>query len=155
MQNQKNNILGLSVGTQLMGMALVKGSFLEDWQVKNFEGSWTNMKLRIIIQTIERYIKDHSVSFVALKVPELSRSSPAIEKLTDALLSLCEKINIQVNTYTIADLKNFCDVKNKEELMQYVLALYPELSKVFAKTQKVKKVYYVKIFEAVLATMVT
>lgn len=153
MQNQKDNILGLSVGTQLMGMALMKGRSLEDWQVKNFEGKWSNMKLRIIVQTVDRYIQDHSVRLVALKVPEECRSSSALEMLTDALIRLCESKNIPLNTFTITDLKMYCGAINKKELVQYILAIYPELSSVSAKSQKVKKVYYVKIFEAVLASM--
>ena len=155
MQNLKDNILGLSVGTQLMGLALMRGRSLEDWQVKNFEGKWSNMKLRIIVQTVGRYIQDHAVNFVALKVPEECRSSPSIEMLTDALIRLCESKNIPLYTFTITDLKTYCRAGNKKELIQYVLAIYPELSCVSAKSQKIKKVYYVKIFEAVLASMLS
>ena len=153
MQNLKNNILGISVGTQLMGLALKKDQSLEDWQVKNFEGVWSKTKLKIILQTVERYILDHSVKGAAMKVPENCRSSPAIEMLVKELICLCDRLNITVSIYTINDLKMFCGASNKSELMQFVLARHPELSHVFAKTQKVKKVYYVKIFEAVLSTM--
>lgn len=153
MQNQKDSFLGLSVGTQLLGIALKKGESLEDWQVKNFEGVWSKHKLRIISQTISRYIQDHSVKYVALKVPEDNRCSPAIEMLINELIRLCNDLKVEYSIYTITDLKIYCGARNKSELMQYVLAHHPELSQVFAKTKKVKKVYYVKIFEAVLATM--
>ncbi len=152
-QMERKNVLGLSVGTHKMGVALFKGNILKAWQVKNYDGVWSTMKLRAIVQTIERYIKDHSVAFVTLKVPEVSRTSPAIEMLTDGLIQLCKGKNVQVLTCTIMDLKTYCKAKNKNELIQYVLSRHPELYPVFAKSQNVKKVYYVKIFEAVLASM--
>lgn len=155
MPNQKNNILGISVGTQIMGLALKKGFVLEDWQVKNFEGVWSKRKLKIISFTVSKYIRDNRVQFVALKVPEANRSSSAVEVLVKELKRMCRDNNIEMWTCTIKELKLFCGAKNKAELMQYVLAKQPELSQVFAKTQKVKKVYYVKIFEAVLATMLS
>lgn len=153
MQNQKDNVLGISVGTQLLGMALKKGESLEEWQVKNFEGAWSKHKLRIICFCVSKYIQDHFVKTVILKVPESNRSSPAIEMLINGIKTLCRELNADVSIYTISDLKSYCEAQNKAELMQYVLAHHPELSQVFAKTKKVKKVYYVKIFEAVLATM--
>lgn len=150
---QKNNILGLSVGTQLMGLARINKRSLEDWQVKNFEGNWSKMKLKIILLFVERYIQEHGVTSVVLKIPEPCNSSSAIEMLTNSLIWLCESKNIRVHTCTIVDLKQLCGATNKSELIQYVIALYPELSHVFAKSQKVKKVYYARIFEAVLATL--
>jgi len=153
MQNQKNKYLGISVGTQLMGLALKNEVTLEDWQVKNFEGVWSRVKLRIITLSVLKYVKDNSVRSVALKVPDMKRSSPALELLVKELKRACIGINVEVMTYTIDELKLACGVKNKSEMMQKVLSNHPELSHVFAKTQKVKKVYYVKIFEAVMASM--
>lgn len=153
MPNQKNSILGISVGTQLMGLALKNGIALEDWQVKNFEGVWSKRKLKVISITVSRYIKDNNVQYVALKVPEDNKSSDAMKKLLKELKRVCMAQNVELWTCTINELKLCCGAKNKAELMQYVLARHPELSQVFAKTQKVKKVYYVKIFEAVMASM--
>lgn len=153
MQNQKNKFLGISVGTQLMGLALRNVSTLEDWQVKNFEGIWSKSKLRIINSIVIKYINENSVRSVAIKVPEPNRSSPALKELIKGLNKSCLDSGLEVITYTINELKLACGVKNKSEMMQMVLSIHPELSHVFAKTQKVKKVYYVKIFEAVVASM--
>lgn len=153
MPNQKNNILGISVGTQLMGLALKNGIALEDWQVKNFEGVWSKRKLKIISLTVSRYIKEKNVQYVALKVPEDNKSSEAMKTLLKELQRVCVGQNVELLTCTINELKLCCGANNKEELMKYVLARHPELSQVFVKTQKVKKVYYVKIFEAVMASM--
>lgn len=150
----KDIILGLSVGTQLMGLARLNGNALEDWQVKNFEGNWSKIKLKIILQTIERYMEEHRVTAVALKVPEACRSSNAVEEVTNGILWLCERKSVPVATYTINELKSLCNASNKAELMEYILNLYPELTHVFKQTQKVKRVYYVKIFEAVASTKV-
>lgn len=151
---QKDRNLGLSVGTQLMGLARLNGRNLEDWQVKNFEGKWSKIKLKIILQAIERYMVEFSVTHVYLKVPEACRSSVAIEELTKGIMRLCEDKRVPVTTYTIVELKRFCNAGNKAELMDYVLSLYPELTHVFKQSRKVKRVYYVKIFEAVASTQV-
>lgn len=145
--------LGLSVGTQLTGLALMKDRSLELWRVKNFESSWSKGKLQYIVQTIERYLEDYSVTSVMLKVPEPCRSSPALGMLTEAIIRLCERKGALVDTCTSADLKKYCGARNRKEMMHWVVLKYPELTHVFGKAKRVKKVYYVRIFEAVLATM--
>jgi hypothetical protein len=150
---RKETVLGLSVGTQLMGLSLVRNDTLVDWQVKNFEGKWTKIKLKIILLSIERYIKQNAVTVVKLKVPESCRSSPAVKQLTYELVRLCERENVPVGTCTIADLKLFYDVRNKRELMQTAVMQYPELTYMLTKANEVKRIYYAKMFEAVLATL--
>ncbi len=150
---ERKNILGLSIGTQLMGLAYVKDGVLHEWEVKNFDGKWSKMKLRIILLSIERYIDLNEIHAIGMKVPETSNSSSAVELLIKDVLKLCDRKNVPVKCCTITELKTRCGVTNREELIQYSLALFPELSKDFAKSRSVKKVYYVKTFEAVLVTL--
>lgn len=145
-------VLGLSLGTQLMGLAIVKGRQLQLWEVKNFEGKWSNHKLQCILRTVDRYMEDNQVSSVVLKIPESCRSSPALETLTEAIMKRCTQRGIQCHTCTSPELKTYCAVRNRRELMQYVVTRHPELTHVLKKAKQVRKVYYVRIFEAVLAT---
>lgn len=149
----KGTVLGLSVGTQLMGLAMVQKGSLEDWQVKTFSGKWDWIKLKAISLNIERYINRHGIASVILKVPEPCRSSPAIEQLTKSLVRVCEQKSVQVRLCTINDLKDICEANNKTELMKATLVHYPELTYLLDRAKKDKKIYYVKIFEAVLATL--
>ncbi len=149
----KDTVLGLSIGTQLMGLVLARGKLLEDWRMKNFEGTWSKVKLKFIVQFIERYMKRYGVTVLILKIPEPCRSSPAVEALTEALIRMCEREHIPVKTCTIADLKVFFQVQNKTELIQVARHHYSELSYLDSKKNDVQKIYYARIFEAALATM--
>lgn len=147
--------LGISLGTRLTGLALVTGRMLELWQVKNFDEKWSEKKLSHIVKTLERYLEDYLILSVTIKVSEPCRSSFALERLTEALMRLCERKGIKVDTCTTNDLKSFCASRNRREMMDYVTQLYPELDHVRGKASRIKKVYYVKIFEAVLSALIT
>lgn len=150
----EETVLALSVGTQFMGLALVCGHSLDDWKVKNFEGAWSKLKLKGIVNFVERYLKAHSIDRMVLKVPEPCRSSPAVESLTEALRWLCQEETIPVKTCTISDLKTAYNVKNKAELMSLVIAEFPELSYMQRRAQGNTRVYHDKMFEAVLSTRI-
>lgn len=150
---QKDTVLGLSVGTKLMGLAYVRNGILEDWQVKTFDGKWNRNKQKAIVRVVDRHIERYGIKKVILKVPGSCRSSPAVHALTQALICLCERKSIPVSTCTINRLKDMCEVNNKTELMQATLVHFPELTYLLAKTRETQKIYYVKIFEAVLATL--
>lgn len=145
--------LGLSLGTRLTGLALLTDRSLELWQVKNFEEKWSERKLVHIIKTIEEYLETYAIIFVNIKISEPCRSSIALEQLTEALIGLCQRKRIRVNTCTNPELKMYCNARNRRELMNYVANLYPELGHVRGKAGRVKKIYYVKIFEAVLSAL--
>ena len=145
--------LGLSLGTRLTGLVLMTGRSLELWKVKNFDQRWSEKKLSYIVKALEYYMDDYLIESVTIKIPEPCRSSFALERLTEALLRLCERKGIRADTCTTPDLKSYCHVRNRRELMDYVTRLYPELGHVRGKAGRVKKVYYVKIFEAVLAAL--
>ena len=147
--------LGISLGTRLTGLALMTGRSLELWQIKNFEERWSERKLASIVKTIDRYLEDYAIIAVTIKIPEPCRSSFAIVRLTEVLMRLCERKGIRANTCTTNDLKLYCNVRNRREMMTYATKLYPELGHVKEKADRVKKVYYVKIFEAVLSALIS
>ena len=148
-----NVTLGLSLGTQLTGLAILKDRELVVWQVKNFEGRWTHNKLQKILKTIEQYLSDYCITRVMIKLPEPCRRSDALELLSEAIIARLKTLNIPVDVLSISDLKNRCMAQNRSELMHHVVGLYPELSFALQKATKVKKVYHFKVFEAVLTAL--
>jgi hypothetical protein len=137
----------------MLGMILLVGDTLRDWQVKTFPGPWSDNKLRIIKLTIERYVMRHKVEIIALKLPEGIETSHAVRQLLTMITKLGKDRMVAVYTATVADLKAHAKVRNKKELMRYCLLYYPELGFAFKKAESVKRIYYVRIFEAVVAAM--
>jgi len=84
-------VLGISPGTRLTGLALLRDGELTDWRVKTFKGPWSESKLRDIVFALKTYIDDTGVSVVALKKPDVFRTSNGLERLISELKAFCQR----------------------------------------------------------------
>jgi len=153
MKSQGETILGISIGTNTVGLVLMRDKVLVDWQVKTFNGSWSRYKERIIVKSITRYIKIHSVTCIALKSPEASRSSIALKALIRSIQKFSAGNGIKLHSVGIKVIKRVTETKNKKELMKHVVWKYPELRMMLIRQEKTKNNYYIKLFEAMGAVM--
>lgn len=143
----RKTILGISLGTRMLGIARLEGTSLNDWRVKTVTGRLSKLKLRTIILFIERYCKDNQVTTIALKVPE--QSSRALNVLIKEITGFAKDEHIGLHLYTITELKRHYQKKNKLGVMEYVTEAYPEVKVIYQKQKKAKNPYYIKLFEAV------
>jgi len=146
-------ILGISPGTRSMGLAVMKAGELIDWRVKTFKGSWTSGKLKDILFVLMQYVETHNVKIIALKKPDVHRSSEGLDQLVSELTVWAKMNRIKVFSYSLHDMKkHFSKEKNfsKAEMIKRIALQYPELYAEYNKEQRNRKEYYVKMFEAII-----
>lgn len=152
MPNTKKTILGISPGTNTMGIALIKGNQLIDWRIKVFDKNWSHEKLDKIINVLHQIIIKHNVSVLAIKVVHPNRSSDGLNQLISAITSLSKSKEVTLFICSVWDVKTHClkDGKtNDEKVVEYVFQKYPELHREYQKEINSKNPYYVKGFEAI------
>ena len=150
---QTSNILGISLGTRTIGMAMTINGELVDWYIKAFKGKWSEQKKELILDTVDRMRERYTITSFAIKVPSVLENHDPLKKLYTEINLLAQAKAIKTDTYTIQTLKDFCgaDVSNKALLRKKVLQLFPELKNEFNKEMENKNAYYTKLFEAAFA----
>jgi Holliday junction resolvasome RuvABC endonuclease subunit len=149
-------ILGISPGTRSVGLAVMKAEELIEWRVKTFKGSWTHGKLKDILFVLTRYIEDHSVKVIALKKPDMQRSSSGLNQLVSELTVWAKMNRIKTLSFTLQEMKkHFSKEKpfSKAEMIRQVASKFPELFSEYNKEQKNKNPYYTKMIEAIALTL--
>lgn len=147
----QHSILGISLGSRSIGIAVMRNERLIDWQIKSFADAMNEQKLHIITGSIVRLIRDNDIASLVLKLPlslELHANLVALKK---HLLKTCASKGIAVTSYTLSDIKALVGegVCNKQELAACMVTQYPELRFVYMKEQHARNSYYLKLFEAV------
>jgi Holliday junction resolvasome RuvABC endonuclease subunit len=144
-------VLGISLGTRKVGLAIVNRRRLPFCASKTFQELWSQKKLQKITTLIERYINTYQISFIAIKIPTLAVPAPALTELQTAIEQLATEKGIAVHIYTIADIKKAHGLKirtNKKEFMQQTVERFPALKDRYEREIKNKISHYNKLFEA-------
>lgn len=143
-------ILGISLGTRCMGIALLRNDYLTDYRTKTFKETWSPIKLKRILRTLERIIIHEGVTELALKLPHPKRSSLLLTELQKGIRGLAESNEIGIQTFYIEDIKSlYQNQPNKMALAEYVCQKHPHLCTELRKEQEKSTGYYLKMFEAV------
>ena len=152
---QQKNVLGISLGTRAVGIAVIYDGELRDWYVKSFKGKWSEEKKELILDAIDRMLERYDIEMFAIKVPSLIERHTTVLELHRDINFLAQQKGIITNTVTIDDLKSFCGktVTNKNGMQVAALAMFPELQHEYSRASKGLNGYYVKLFEAVLAAV--
>ena len=153
MRSQNETILGISIGTNTVGLTLIKKKELSDWSIKTYNGQWSRYKEQVIVNSIIKYIERNEVCTVAFKSPEDCRSSEAVKGLSKAIHRYCLRRKIGFHTISINIIKRVTGCKNKHELMKFIAEKYPEMRSKVRRQEKSKNHYYFKLFEALGAAM--
>ena len=144
-------ILGLSLNSRTIGMAVVSGGTLIDYKIKLLKERWSNQKLERIISCINLYIQEYAVEKVSLLLPHRHYTNPETKILLEKIKGHCRKAKLPICYYKAKDLHTLHEHTRakKKALMQALSTLYPELSLAQKKELANKKRYYCKLFEAV------
>lgn len=145
------NILGISTGTRIIGIAMMRNSELIDYRVKCFKERWTKEKQSCIVTYIEKVIEYYGIAMVAVKSLDPTRSSRQLEHLTDQIKQAAERKRVMVHSYANVTVKLGLGIKDtsKAGLIAHIAELYPELRRTYLKEINNRHRYYEKMFEAV------
>lgn len=145
------SILGISLGTRTNGIAIINGKELEVAHVHAFNERWSKVKLAAIMAVYDRYVREHAVRSIVVKIPKSSHLSLAIKQLIRAIDAYIKKQGCLVEYTTITKIKaKEPGVKNKRELWNLVVERYPMLIHEMRREVKNRQPYYTKLFEAVI-----
>ena len=145
-------VLGLSVNTRMLGLAVISGNLLVDYQIKLRKEPWTPRKRELILTSLQPWCTSYSINSVALSIPYEKQTSTNHKELLESIKKHFCKRKITLCAYPPKTLHSFCDeggTKTKKEMMRKVVEKYPELIHCFRKEMGNKNKYYVKLFEAV------
>ena len=153
---QKSRVLGVSIGTQRIGLAIVEQYFVFDCWVQFFRGKWSKLKQRAILKNISEKVVDYNVTAIAVKLPPNYCLTNSLNSLLHGIDEIAKKHSIVVHVYTLTELKRKCEIIDsgtKNELKTFLIAKY-NLLHLYNKSTKSKVDHYIKIFEAVGAAHV-
>jgi hypothetical protein len=145
--------LGISAGTNMIGVVVAIDGDLVQWRTLVFTGKWSKVKLTSIIFSLNRLLSTYPVTQVAVKIPDAIPKSKGYNQLLGSLNILCRRKKIQIDYFTLSELKDFyCPGReiSKEMLVEYIVHGSPGLIHLQRK-KKTCQLYYMKIFEALAA----
>lgn len=142
-------MIGISLGTRIIGIAIWKHGTLEDWGTKIFTGPWSARKMVHILNILETYIKNYNVSCITIKRPDSPQTSEGLEELINGIKALATRLKLAFRQYSLKDLKNYCNgAKTKEDILSYILCHYPQVGMNMHVT-KMNFNYHMRCIEAV------
>ena len=144
-------ILGISLGTKLTGVAIIRDAELIDYRVKAFKQRWSKGKQQHILMSIGKLLEYYNVTHVSVKTPDPLRSSKQLNQLTKKLELFLQRRNVVVHMYSIVTAKLGMGIKaqNKNDFMYQIAERYSELRKKYLKEINNRHSYNEKMFEAI------
>lgn len=156
MSRESSPILAVSLGTRLLGIAVIKDDRLLHWQVRKFKGAWSSKRSEQILAFIAQFVRRHEICAIAVKVPTRGNLSTGLIDLIAELGMYASIANLHIQALRIQELKEFFEKKslNKKQMMHSVCERFPFLERTYHKELANKKAYHVRMFEAVLSGIV-
>lgn len=147
------NMLGISIGTRSVGIAVFRKGHLVEWQVKSFKGKMNEQKPYMISGAILKLVREYDCKEVVIRMPNKAHNYENVILLKKHLSKSLTNRRIPIYWYSLSDIKEGLDISicNKQELLDWTANNYTQLRLVYAKEKKNKNSYYVKLFEAVAA----
>src|SRR4051812_31698364 len=114
---KENVILGISLGTRRLGMAIGTHKELIDWQIKVFPQTYSKKKVKKIWRTIENTIARYQVTTIGMKLPPQYSHSPGLAYYLTYITEQALKKDIPLVFYDIQTLENhYLNAKRKNKL---------------------------------------
>lgn len=147
---KQEGVLGISLGTRTVGMALFLDGGLADWRIKTFWKPWSEDKQAAIIRTILDIANIHGVTKLIMKSP-VHGVPGNIYKLCIALEEAARVAGIRCHVISIHDLKRrYSDeyLTHSSVFFNRLLQEYPQLEAICTDKQE-RSAYHAKLFEAI------
>lgn len=123
-------VLGVSLGTQNVGIAVITDNRLTDCRIKRFPEKWSKKKILLIVSALREIAAQHHVSVISLKIIHPSLAGKNINRLTGAISAMAEEGRFELETYMIDEIESricFGERQNTSTLIEKLLCQYPEL----------------------------
>lgn len=144
-------ILGISLSTRIVGMAILENTSLVEYQVKLFKEGWSLEKLERIIACLFTFANEYAVTRIACLTPYRHHQTPETMQVLQKLKQACRQKNLTITYYPAKALCRLSESSRakKKALMHGLCLLYPELTIAEKRELRNRKRYYAKLFEAV------
>jgi Holliday junction resolvasome RuvABC endonuclease subunit len=145
-------VLGISPGTRVLGLAVIRDGELAEWRVKGFKETWSSEKHRNILSTIHKLCEYHGVRILSVKKIDPLRSSPQLDRLIRNLIKQAKRHGIKVIQYSLSDLDyNLRTGKKqtKDNISAQVAEKHQEVRNEYLRERNNRREYYTKMFEAI------
>src|SRR5436189_2392697 len=97
----EGSVLGVSLGTRIAGIAVMRNRELITYKVKTFKGPWSKKKQNEILMLFDKLYEHYDIQYLALKLVSHLHSSKALDKLTKSLIERAKKKEIKINIYPL------------------------------------------------------
>lgn len=145
----EGSVIGVSLGTRIAGIAVMKRRELLVYKVKTFKGKWSKKKQNEILKLFNKLYDHYDVKCLAVKIVSPLHSSDPVDELTSCLIARAKDRRIKVITYPLHEIKKSLGLNKKHNLSEYVAGKYIELRKEYEQEQNSFNPYYTKMFEAI------
>lgn len=145
-------IIGINPGTRHLGIAVFDGPELMDWRIKVLKGKWSREKMKRTVGIISEFIERYEPSVLAIKKLHPSRRSQNLTRLVARIKQFSIRKSLKVCQYSIKEIERFFIEGrrlNKQNLIEAIVKLYPEVHHDLKKERSHKNMYYIRAFEAV------
>lgn len=155
MHRDDSPVLGVSLGTRILGIAIIKGNELRLWQTKRWKKKWSPEKLRALLEYLDALIRQYGITAIGVKVPPRGHYSHGLLALVSELAKAVATYRLPMKTYRIQELKKMCAQRslNRDGMMRCIIRRFDFLQSHYLKEQSSKHSYHVKMFEAILAAL--
>lgn len=144
--------IGISLGTNVMGIAVLQGKNLMYWQTKTIKGIWNEKKLHKCISSIDRVFRKFDIQHCGIKIIHPSQVSNGYMNLLEAIEKVFMLEDIPVQKLDMNDLREHCEINEKcpkDFMAEYLRNLYPEFNR-----EQYLNSYYYKVQEAIITALV-
>lgn len=149
--------LAINFGTRYLGIAVLRGSILADWAVKNVSGQYSEAKQQKLERLVFRLINGHNPDVLVLKKLHPSLVSGNLCCLNGQIEKFADANHIPLKQYSIRDMEAFYSSDsriNKGKLAEFVCRNHPVLRRDLDRERNILNPYHIRMFEAVaLATL--
>jgi len=154
---KKSTVLGLSLGTRKIGLAVVKNGDLKEWCVKEFKGYWCIAKLKAIMFCVYKFCTLYGITSIAIKIPRKIGKQTGLRRVVSELERYAESQNIQIQKYSQNYLKLwYCgsDQGDFQKVIEIIVLRKPELVHEHRKEQRNYCGHYEVMFQAVAVALI-
>jgi hypothetical protein len=145
----EGSVIGVSLGTRLAGIAIMKRNELMLYKVRAFKEPWSKQKQNEILRLFDKLYDQYGVQYLTIKLVPSLHSSKALDELTKSLMARAKKLGIMVSSYSLHDIRKSLSLGKKQNLNEYVAFKYVELRREYEKEQNSLNPYHSKMFEAI------
>lgn len=155
MRQNDSPVLGLSLGTRILGVAIVKGKELRLWQTKRWKRKWCPQKKEMLIAYVHDLITRYGITAIGVKIPPRGHFSHGLIELVSELSKASAVNHLPLKNFRIQELKRMCSQQslNRDGMMQCIIKRFDFLQSHYLKEHSNKHSYHVKMFEAILAAL--